>query len=62
MPGSTRFDIRHLGPHDVTLLQAMSALFGEAFGETRTYTAAGPSRGYLVRLLASDSFIALAAL
>lgn len=62
MPGATRFEIRHLGPADVALMQAVSTMFGEAFGESKTYTAARPTRDYLERLLASDSFIALAAL
>jgi hypothetical protein len=36
----------------------MSTMFGEAFGETQTYTAARPSTTCVEGLLASDSFIA----
>ena len=43
-------------------MQAMSAMFGRAFGDAGTYCAAPPGADYLVRLLASDTFIALAAL
>lgn len=43
-------------------MESMSAMFGEAFEEPETYIAARPSAAYLKRLLASDYFIALAAL
>jgi ribosomal protein S18 acetylase RimI-like enzyme len=36
-------------------------MFGEAFHEVETYRDAQPSTGYLERLLARDTFIALAA-
>jgi aminoglycoside 3-N-acetyltransferase I len=62
MPDSVRFEIRHLAPSDIALLEAMSTMFGETFGELKTYTGARPKAAYLSRLLASDSFIALAAL
>lgn len=55
-------DIRVLSPADVAQLEAMLTLFGEAFDEPDTYGAARPTRDYLERLLASDTFIALAAL
>ena len=55
-------DIRLLAPDDVALLQALSATFGEAFGETETYSGARPGAAYLRDLLGSDTFIALAAL
>jgi aminoglycoside 3-N-acetyltransferase I len=43
-------------------MERMLTMFGEAFGELETYTARRPSAGYLARLLATDYFIALAAL
>lgn len=43
-------------------MESMLAMFGEAFEEPETYIAARPSAAYLKRLLASDYFIALAAL
>jgi ribosomal protein S18 acetylase RimI-like enzyme len=36
-------------------------MFGEAFHDMETYSRAQPTAGYLERLLASDTFIALAA-
>ena len=55
-------DIRHLTPDDVPLMEGLLKTFGEAFHDLDTYTAKRPSEGYLRRLLAGDSFIALAAL
>lgn len=43
-------------------MESMMTIFGKAFDEMETYTAARPSRAYLERLLASEHFIALAAL
>jgi aminoglycoside 3-N-acetyltransferase I len=54
--------IRTLGPGDVELLEGMSAMFGEAFGEPHTYRGAPPARADLGQLLGSPSFIAIAAL
>ena len=54
--------IHRLTPGDIPTLRRMLAMFGEAFGDTRTYTAAQPRDGYLERLLANEGFIALAAL
>jgi aminoglycoside 3-N-acetyltransferase I len=56
------FSIRLLTSEDLGLMESMMTTFGEAFHETETYTAARPSQTYLQRLLASDSFIAIAAL
>lgn len=53
--------LRRLTRDDVTLMEAMSAMFGEAFSDMTTYTGHRPSAGYLRRLLGSDTFIALAA-
>ena len=54
-------DIHHLSPNDVALLEALLTTFGEAFNEVDTYTANRPGSDYLRRLLADDTFIALAA-
>lgn len=62
MMESAEFKIRQLTPDDLPLMDAMLTTFGEAFGETNTYGAARPRPAYLERLLASDTFIALAAL
>ena len=43
-------------------MDALSAMFGVAFGDVETYRAKPPSGAYLRRLLGRDSFIALAAL
>lgn len=53
---------RQLTSADIDLMQALSALFGEAFDEVDTYTAKQPTADYLRRLMAGDSFIALVAL
>jgi aminoglycoside 3-N-acetyltransferase I len=57
----TAASIRQLGPADIALMEAMLAMFGEAFGEVETFSVARPSRAYLERLLAREHFIALAA-
>lgn len=56
------FDVRVLKSDDAAQLRAVSAMFGRAFGEAATYTAAAPDDAYLRRLLESDTFVALAAL
>jgi aminoglycoside 3-N-acetyltransferase I len=59
---SQSFTIRVLGPDDIALMEGMSTMFGQAFGEPDTYGGARPSAAYLHRLLGGESFIALAAL
>jgi aminoglycoside 3-N-acetyltransferase I len=54
-------EIRVLGLVDVAALRATLAMFGTAFGERDTYTARQPDDAYLQRLLASDTFVAIAA-
>ncbi len=53
--------LHHLAPDDVSLLEGMLIMFGEAFQEMDTYTGNAPSEGYLRGLLSGDAFIALAA-
>lgn len=55
------FAVHLLTPDDVPLLEAMLTMFGEAFEEPETYDGARPNAAYLARLLARDTFIALAA-
>ena len=62
MSPATAFNLHLLGAGDVAMMEAMSTMFGEAFGEADTYNAARPSAAYLEHLLGSDYFIALAAL
>jgi aminoglycoside 3-N-acetyltransferase I len=54
--------IHQLTSGDIPLMDALLAMFGEAFGEVDTYTAKRPGDAYLRRLLGGDTFIALAAL
>lgn len=56
------FSVRQPGSADVPVMQRMLHMFGKAFGELDTYTGKPPGTTYLERLLASESFIALAAL
>ncbi len=50
-----------LGPDQVPVMRQMLAMFGEAFSEPAAYAKAAPDDTYLARLLASDTFIAIAA-
>lgn len=56
------FRVEVLAAEDVCLFEAMLDVFGEAFDDVPTYSAARPGKDYLQRLFASGSFIALAAL
>ena len=62
MSATAPFSIQQLTSKDVTLMEAMLTMFGEAFDQKETYGKARPSRSYLARLLTNDYFIALAAL
>lgn len=54
--------IRQLTPMDLPAMEAMNAMFGEAFDEVDVYTAKRPRPAWLKRLLGNSQFIALAAL
>ena len=54
--------IRQLGPDDLPLMDGLLTMFGEAFDDLESYSAARPGPDYLRGLLGGDSFIALAAL
>jgi aminoglycoside 3-N-acetyltransferase I len=53
---------RTLGTEDVVVLRAMLSLFATAFEDPTSYLARQPDDAYLAHLLASDGFIAIAAL
>ena len=55
-------EVRVLGGSDVPVLREMLAVFGSAFDDLPTYTASQPDDAWLGRLLARDTFVALAAL
>jgi aminoglycoside 3-N-acetyltransferase I len=56
------YDIRRLGQGDVSLMEELNAVFGEAFTDPETYGAEPPGRDYLAGLLSKEHVIALAAL
>ena len=53
--------LRPLGPGDLPALRALIEMFGEAFDDAESYRPNTLSDEYLSRLLAGDSFIAIAA-
>jgi ribosomal protein S18 acetylase RimI-like enzyme len=55
------FDIYVLAADDAPALRAMLAMFGAAFEDAAHYMAAQPSDAYLSALLASETFVAIAA-
>jgi aminoglycoside 3-N-acetyltransferase I len=62
MTSLSDFVVRPLTAKDLSLMDALLTMFGEAFQDVATYGVARPSPAYLQRLLGSDSFIALAAI
>lgn len=58
----SHFHIHTLRATDESLMRELLAVFGKAFADAQTYCGQQPDAAYLARLLASDSFIALAAL
>jgi aminoglycoside 3-N-acetyltransferase I len=54
-------DVRELAADDLDLMDGLLTLFGKAFNDTDTYDGKRPSASYLRKLLAGDTFIALAA-
>jgi aminoglycoside 3-N-acetyltransferase I len=54
-------EIRALAVDDVAVLRDMLAMFGRAFDDLPTYTAGQPDDAYLRALLASETFVAVAA-
>jgi len=62
MSSPAAFTLLVVGPNDLAQMREMLGVFGEAFDDLETYCAAQPSRRYLEEILASGSFIAIAAL
>ena len=62
MDSSAGFAVERLEPGDVSLMGALSDMFAEAFDEVELHRGKRPDAAWLGRLLASDAFIALAAL
>jgi aminoglycoside 3-N-acetyltransferase I len=56
------FDIRRLGPSDLSLVRQLNALFGDVFDDPDTYGAAPPEDGWLTGLLAKEHVVVLVAL
>src|SRR5262249_53658153 len=56
------FSIRTIGPADLPVMRRMLRMFAEAFDDAASYASKPPADAYLSRLLASEAFIALAAL
>lgn len=54
--------VRTLTADDTETLRAMLGMFGKSFGAVDTYTFRQPDDVYLRRLLASDTFVAVAAI
>ncbi len=61
MSNPDTFVIHRLTSADVPMMREMLDMFGQAFGEVKTYSEAQPGSEYLKRLLGGDSFFALAA-
>ena len=66
MPGNHQvstdpFRVRRLGSRDAELMRALLATFAEAFEDPHSYLDRQPHRDYLERLLADETFFALAA-
>jgi hypothetical protein len=62
MTAGHAIEIRRLGDGDVTTLRSLMHTFGRSFDDEETYTGSPPTEAYLRRLLADETFIALAAL
>ena len=56
------YEVKALGRDDLATMRGVLSLFGQAFDEPDTYTAKQPTDEYLGGLLASPTFIAIAAL
>jgi aminoglycoside 3-N-acetyltransferase I len=62
VPHDAKFRIHRLVSGDIALMHGMLGMFAEAFEDPESYDQKRPSDAYSNRLLASDTFIALAAL
>lgn len=57
-----KYPIKQLTASDEVLMRAMLNMFGQVFEDVDTYSTKQPDRLYLQKLLASDTFVAIAAL
>lgn len=57
-----QYEVKVLGPDDLASMRGMLSLFGNAFGDPDTYVSKQPPDEYLGTLLASPTFIAIAAM
>lgn len=57
-----QIEIRQLFQKDISLLESLNTMFGEAFDDMRSYTQKRPKHDYLAKLLDMPTFIALAAI
>jgi aminoglycoside 3-N-acetyltransferase I len=55
------YTVHPLTPQDTALMHGVLTMFGQAFEDEARYSSNRPDAPYLQRLLASDTFIALAA-
>lgn len=62
MTDRSTYTLQQLAAGDLDLMRQLLDVFGEAFEDKETYTAAQPRDGYLDALLAGNTFIALAAM
>jgi len=62
MQTAEAISVQRLSSDQIDTLRAMLAMFGDAFAEPATYTAAQPDDTYLSNLLKQDSFFAVTAL
>src|SRR5206468_3062007 len=62
MSRDTPYRLQQLRSGDVALMHGMLSMFGEAFEDPDSYDKKRPSDAYLRKLLAGETFIALAAL
>lgn len=60
--GGADIKIAAIGSEGVATMRELLGMFGEAFDDVSTYTRHQPDDSYLSRLLASDNFVAVAAL
>lgn len=62
MPDEAPYTVRRIGPRDVDALRGVNEVFAEAFGDAEAYRASPPRTEYVEDLLASGTFIAIAAM
>lgn len=61
MTASELLTFRRITAFDLPLMEGLSEMFGEAFGDRETYRGAPPAPEYLQKLLGDETFFALVA-